>query len=258
MEGKNAHLFVVGTAGSGKTALVHAFSEWLDEKGLDPVTVNLDPGVEHLPYTPDVDVKDWVNVWDVMERYGVGPNGAQILSADLIALKIGEIQEALGAFPSDYIIIDTPGQMELFAYRQSSRVLLESFGISNSMIAFLFDPVLCASPAGFVSLLMLSSSIQFRFPTSFLNVLSKSDMLEDDMLDSVLNWSDDPHLLYDDLLTSNSDLQKELNIELFRALESIGLAGSLLPISSKTYAGMDDLYNAIQQTFYASEDLEPD
>lgn len=258
MEGRSAHLFVVGTAGSGKTALVHAFSEWLDEKGLDSVTVNLDPGVEHLPYSPEVDVREWINVWDVMERYGVGPNGAQILSADLIALKIGEIQKAIEAFPSDYIIIDTPGQMELFAYRQSSMVFLESFGITNSMISFLFDPVLCASPSGFISLLMLSSSIQFRFPASFFNVLSKSDLLDEEKLNSVLEWSNNPHSLYDDLLASDSSIQRELSIEFFRALEGIGLAGSLLPASSKTYDGMDDIYNEIQRVFYAGEDFEPD
>jgi GTPase SAR1 family protein len=69
---KQINIFFLGTAGSGKTALTQAFNEWLKERGLDVIVVNLDPGVELTPYSPDIDVRDWVNVGDVMESRPYG------------------------------------------------------------------------------------------------------------------------------------------------------------------------------------------
>ncbi|MCJ2520465.1 MAG: ATP/GTP-binding protein, partial [Candidatus Thermoplasmatota archaeon] len=37
-------LYVVGTAGSGKSTLVRANNEWSNLQGYDSVIVNLDPG----------------------------------------------------------------------------------------------------------------------------------------------------------------------------------------------------------------------
>ena len=78
-------LFIIGTAGSGKSLLTASFTKWLKMDGQDVVTVNLDPGVLTLPYTPDVDVRNYVRVEEIMEKYMLGPNGALVMAADLIA-----------------------------------------------------------------------------------------------------------------------------------------------------------------------------
>jgi GTPase SAR1 family protein len=255
---QQVNIFFVGTAGSGKTALTQAFHEWLKERGIDVVVVNLDPGVELLPYVPEIDVREWVNVGEVMKKYGVGPNGAQILSADLIAVKFREIKELLDGFKAQYVLFDTPGQMELFAFRQASKVVLETLGESNSVISFLFDSVLSSTPSGFVSLLLLSASIQFRFTTPFLNILSKADLLAEDKLEEAVEWSRDFSSLHGALLSEQHEMLNEANIEFSRALEALGTVSGVLPVSSKTYRGMEDVYNAVQQTFFAGEDATPD
>jgi ribosomal protein S18 acetylase RimI-like enzyme len=33
---------------------------------LDAITVNLDPGAENLPYEPDVDIRDWISLEEVI------------------------------------------------------------------------------------------------------------------------------------------------------------------------------------------------
>ncbi|GBE18290.1 MAG TPA: GTPase [Euryarchaeota archaeon] len=258
MEQDQINIFFIGTAGSGKTALTQAFHEWLKERGLDVIVVNLDPGVELLPYAPEIDVREWITTRDVMEKYGVGPNGAQILSADLLAVQFREIQDLLEEQRAQYVLFDTPGQIELFAYRQASKVVLESVGEQNSIISFLFDPVLSSTPSGFVSLLMLSASIQFRFQTPFLNLLSKSDLLGKEKVEDTLEWASDLSVLYDALLAETHTMQNEANIEFFRALEGMGSASGLTPVSAKTYVGLEDLYTSIQQTFFAGEDNMPD
>ena len=97
-------LYFVGAAGSGKSSLTNGFKLWMDRMGYDTATINLDPGVEHLPYAPDIDVREWFALSDVMEEYGLGPNGAQILAADMIALRTEEMREMVEEINSDYIL----------------------------------------------------------------------------------------------------------------------------------------------------------
>src|SRR5439155_986757 len=70
------NLYFLGTAGSGKSTMVYAFQLWMNSQGLDCVTVNLDPGAESLQYSPDLDVRDYVNLSEIMEEQDLGPNGA--------------------------------------------------------------------------------------------------------------------------------------------------------------------------------------
>lgn len=99
--------FVIGTAGSGKSLLTASLNEWLKIGKQKTATVNLDPGVLTLPYVPDIDVRSYINVNELVEKYRLGPNGALLLAADLIAelaQRLGEIQD----LKSDVVIIDTP------------------------------------------------------------------------------------------------------------------------------------------------------
>ena len=79
-------IFIIGTAGSGKSLLTSAFSDWLRMKRQHVISVNLDPGVRHLPYAPDVDVREHISLDELMERYMLGPNGGLVLASDLIAI----------------------------------------------------------------------------------------------------------------------------------------------------------------------------
>src|SRR3990170_2202670 len=171
------NLYLLGTAGSGKTTLTHAFQTWMQSLGLDSITVNLDPGVEDLPYEPDVDVRDWIRLDEIMAQRGLGPNGAQIVAADLLALNANEIAEVLGKFETNYVLIDTPGQMELFTFRESARVVIDTFGREDSALVYLNDPALVKQPSGLVSSMLLVATTQFRHALPFINVLSKSDLL---------------------------------------------------------------------------------
>lgn len=248
-------IYFVGTAGSGKTRLTDAFYLWMQQQGFDAITVNLDPGAEQIPYPVDVDIRDWIGLSEVMDKYGVGPNGAQIIAADLLVLNIGEVKEALEEFKSQYVLIDTPGQMELFTLRSSSKFVVETLG-KNSLIAFLFDPALAKTVEGFVSLLLLSAMTQFRFDVPLANILAKADLLSRGELDEILSWSSNSMKLHEALLRRPA--QAQLSFEFFKALEEIAAFKSMIPISSETMQGMEDLYTIAQQVFAGGEDLSKD
>ena len=251
------NIYFVGTAGSGKSSLVSAYKEWLDHNGIDAITVNLDPGAESLPYVPDADIREWIDLREVMDEYALGPNGAQVVCADLMAMNIDKLTDVLGTYKTNYALIDTPGQLELFAFRRSSNVTAEALGRERSMIVFLADPMLCKTSNGFISVMMLSSIVQFRLQMPMINVLSKSDLLKDDELNKLLSWFTDPDALYGDMLDNDSDPQTVIGMELFKALENMGMFGDIRSVSSNDSAGMEELYAAAQQCFFGGDDADP-
>lgn len=251
-------IYFIGTAGSGKSTMVHAFRQWMDLQGLDCISVNLDPGAELLPYPAEVDIRDWIRLSNVMEEYGLGPNGAQIVSSDLMALNISEWAPIIDDFKTDYVLIDTPGQMELFTFRQSSELIIDQLGRQDSFLVFLSDPQLCKTPNGYVSSLMLCALTHFRFSIPILNVLSKSDLLSDAEIEMILEWSASPELLNSSLAERGFSTQSMINLEFLHAMENIGMYREITPVSSQQLTGMEDIYNAVQQSFMGGEDLAPD
>jgi len=254
MAAKN--LYFAGTAGCGKSTLTNAFQLWLQNEGYDAITVNLDPGVETLLYVPDVDVRDWIRLSEVMAEHGLGPNGAQVVAADMIALNIKEIVDVIAGFNTDYVLIDTPGQLELFTFRQSSRHIVEEIGLESSAVAFLFDPTLAKSPNGYVSSLLLSATVHFRLPIPHLALLAKADMLSDAERARILQWGEDYYSLLNALTDESVDAQSQISVEFLQALETVGAGRSVMPVSSDTGEGMADIYSACQAIFEGGEDID--
>jgi GTPase SAR1 family protein len=249
-------IYFTGTAGAGKTSLVQAFQGWLDTQGIDVVTVNLDPGSEAGSFEPDVDIKDWIRLSQVMQEYGLGPNGAQVAAADMIALKIFEVKQSLDGFRSQYVLIDTPGQFELFAFRESSKAIVDALSGDRSLIAFLFDPALARKASGFVSLRMLSATVEFRFRLPMLNLLTKTDVLPPEQLEEVLRWGDEPMTLYDAVGQELPTPDVQLSTELFRAMETMAPQTALVPTSATDQKGMNVLYEAVERAFSGGSDEE--
>ncbi len=252
----NAVLFVLGPAGSGKSTFSGSFQEWMRSNGYDAITVNLDPGAEILPYEPDVDVRNYIQLQEIMDDYGLGPNGAQILAADLIANQLDDIKGEIDDYETDYVIVDTPGQLELFAFRTSSEFLLEHLSEKRGFIAFLMDPMVTISPSGYVSLLTLSASVFFRFYTPFLNVINKIDLLGDTDISKLKLWSSDPETLYDDLRDEKPSMNNIYLLEALKSIQSIGTSNKPLFCSSKELKGLEEIYSNIQMVYSGGEDLE--
>lgn len=251
-------IYVVGTAGSGKSRFTAGLVRWLKERGLDATTVNLDPGAEALPYAPDVDIRDWIRLADVMDQYELGPNGAQVMAADLIALRLGDLSEAISQFRAPYVIVDTPGQTELFVFRESGRITMEILAPGRSLIVFLVDPFLARRPSSYVSLAMLSATTSFRFGVPLLNALGKSDLLKPEELDRLQAWAATPETLEDALLAEKPDLYTQMTTDAFRILDSMGTFTRSVTVSSETLEGMDDVYGYVQEVFSGGEDLKSD
>lgn len=209
-----------------------------------------------LLYTPDVDVRDWISLTEVMKDTGLGPNGAQIAAADMLALNIKEVAQVVEGYDTDFVLIDTPGQLELFTFRQSSKVVIEELSGERAMLVYLYDPALAKTANGFVSSLMLSASVHFRMPYPMLPVLAKADLLQDHERERILLWGKDFYALFNALLDESIDSQTQINAEFLQALETVGAGRSLIPVSAEADEGMEDIYSAAQEVFEGGEDIE--
>ncbi|HIJ00183.1 MAG TPA: GTPase [Candidatus Methanomethylophilaceae archaeon] len=248
------NVYFIGTAGSGKSTLVRAFRDWLDSRDLECTVINLDPGADAVPYEADIDIREWIHLNDVMTEYSLGPNGAQIVCADLMAVNADKLIEALNQYPSRINLIDTPGQFELFTFRQSSSVIIDALGRERSVLVFLADPTLSRTPNGFVSNTMLCALTQFRFSLPLINMLSKSDMLSEEEVETLRAWSLNPDALYGALLDDDIDSQTIMGLELFKAMENVGVYRELIPVSGELMYGLEDLYNQLQMLFMGGDD----
>lgn len=246
-------VFVIGTAGSGKSLLTSAFSEWLNMAKQDVATINLDPGVVALPYTPDLDVRDYVNMTSLMEEYRLGPNGALILAADLIAEKMETLSRETEELNADLVLVDTPGQMELFAFRASGQYIAEELTKEPKAIVYLFDPVFSLSPINYVSNLFLSAAVYNRFLMPQVHVLSKSDLLPQEKVDSIVDWSSNPKMLEMNIEKKLKGTQRLLSRDIMHAIYRLGLRFPLIPVSAKTNDGMTNL-NAMLERIFAGGD----
>jgi GTPase SAR1 family protein len=133
-------VFIVGMAGSGKSTLTASYLEWLRDADQDVIAANLDPGATALPYNPDIDARNYVDIQKLMLDYKLGPNGALIMASDLLADHLEEIRKEIEDANPDLVLIDTPGQIELFAFREGGRFIARELTQENRAVIYLMDP----------------------------------------------------------------------------------------------------------------------
>ena len=247
-------IFVTGTAGSGKSMLTSKILEYYQKNGVFASALNLDPGVESLPYRPDVDVRDYVDIVQIMQQYDLGPNGSMIMANDLIASKIDDIQNEIHGVNPDYLIVDTPGQIELFAYRASGPFFIQNIDASEKTNIFLYDGTMIVSPSNFISISLLATSIKLRLGLPTINVMTKTDLIPD-KIDQVLKWSSDPISLEEELKTLEGETYS-LATDILRTLNIGEFAGDLIPISNLTGEGMVNLQATLSRIINLGEEVE--
>ena len=248
-------IFVSGTAGSGKSLLSSKLYDYYTKNGAFTAVLNLDPGVENLPYSCDVDVRDFVDIVSIMQQYDLGPNGALVMAADLIASKIDDIQNEVNRVNPDYLIVDTPGQIELFAYRSSGRFLIDNITSEEKTSVFLFDGALITTPVNFVSIALLATSIKLRLNLPTINVLTKRDLIED-KLNQIMRWSTNLPSLENAIAKDADGDTYSLTTNILRGLNLSGFAQGLIPVSNVTGEGMVNLESALSRTINFGEEVE--
>jgi len=207
----------------------------------------LDPGALILPYSPDVDVRNYVDIEKLMEEYRLGPNGALVMAADLIADETEKLSREIEELRSDIVLVDTSGQMELFAFRASGPYIANELTKEPKAIVYLFDSVFSINPLNYVSNLYLSAAVYNRFLLPQLHVLSKTDLLPKEEVNKIVDWSVNPRALEDSIDQKLEGTKRLLTVNIMRAIYKIGLEFLLYPVSAKTNEGILNFNTAIER-----------
>ncbi len=236
-------IFVVGTAGSGKSTLTSSFSDWLRDQEQSTLLVNLDPAASSLPYEPDVDIRDYVDYERIMVTRRLGPNAALIASVREAARYVEEVAEDVDSFNADFVIVDTPGQLELFAFREEGKILSENIGGGRRKVMFfILDPMFCATTKNFVASMFLAASIYLSFGLPMIQVLNKIDAVPRDYVDRIERWSESIDALIVDAENKLKGGLIILSREVAQAVHDIVSSLPIIPASSVTMEGFPELH----------------
>ncbi|KAE8157619.1 hypothetical protein BDV40DRAFT_277861 [Aspergillus tamarii] len=178
----------VGMAGSGKTTFMQRINSYLHSQKKIPYVLNLDPAVYSVPFESNIDIRDSINYKEVMKQYNLGPNGGILTSLNLFATKVDQIIALLEkrtapnpsnptAKPIEHILVDTPGQIEVFVWSASGSILLETLASSfPTVIAYVIDTPRASSTSTFMSNMLYACSILYKTKLPMILVFNKTDV----------------------------------------------------------------------------------
>lgn len=246
--------YVIGPAGSGKSTLVAQLKNYISmrDSEITVIAINLDPGALDLKFNPEIDIRDYITLDEVMRKYNLGPNGGMVLASDLMINFIDDIKYEIGQYQPDWVLIDTAGQLELFAFREVGPIIASSLGFGDVQrsTTFLFDSNMVKRPNGFISTLLLAASVQYRFINiPQINALSKIDLLDDDLIDMILEWSTDFQKLSEATNEREKGLIRELSLLISEVFSQLGSTSELIPITTLREDGLEILFGTLQRIF---------
>ncbi|BFZ59514.1 hypothetical protein YB2330_000525 [Saitoella coloradoensis] len=178
-EKQPAVILVIGMAGSGKTTFLQRLNAHLHSKKQPPYILNLDPAVRNVPYGANIDIRDTVDYREVMKQYNLGPNGGILTSLNLFTTKFDQVLGLVNkrAASVDHILLDTPGQIEIFTWSASGSIITDALASQYpTMIAYIIDTPRTQSPATFMSNMLYACSILYKTKLPMVLVFNKCDV----------------------------------------------------------------------------------
>ena len=155
----------------------------------------------------------------------------------------------------DYLIVDTPGQIELFAYRSSGRFIVDNLTSDEKTSIFLFDGSIITTPTNFVSIALLATSIRLRLNLPTINAITKTDVI-DTQLKDILQWSTNLNTLENAISKDTDGETYTLTTSILRGLNLGGFAQGLIPISNLTGEGIVNIESALSRILNLGEEVE--
>lgn len=245
----------------------------LHEKKTPPYVINLDPAVRSVPFESNIDIRDSVNYQEVMKSYNLGPNGGILTSLNLFATKIDQIITLLekrtlpdpaqpAKKPIEHILVDTPGQIEVFVWSASGSILLDSLASSfPTVVAYIIDTPRTASTSTFMSNMLYACSILYKTKLPMILVFNKTDVKDAEF---AKEWMTDFEAFQESLrqeeeegsfggveggvgVGGGSGYMGSLLNSMSLMLEEFYSHLSVVGVSSMTGDGIDEFFEAVQE-----------
>nr|XP_029147027.1 GPN-loop GTPase QQT2 [Arachis hypogaea] len=174
-------IIVVGMTGTGKTTFLHRLVCHTQMSNIRGYVVNLDPAIMTLPFAANIDIRDTVKYKEVMKQFNLGPNGGILTSLNLFATKFDEVVSVIErrADQLDYVLVDTPGQIEIFTWSASGAIITEAFASTfPTVVTYVVDTPRSENPTTFMSNMLYACSILYRTRLPLILAFNKVDVAQ--------------------------------------------------------------------------------
>lgn len=237
------NVIVLGPAGCGKSLLTKELGEYLQKRDYSVRFVNLDPGCLSLPYQCDYDVRKQFTITEIMREEGLGPGGAMTRAME----ELGGTK--MPSYEEDFTLIDTPGQLEVFAFHKCGPQVVSQF--DNPIGIFILDASIGIEDLPAVYLYALATRYRLRIDT--ISAVNKVDLLDDLEARKIGNYLLNPG-------TSKKEIEKagvmsDIYSPVSELLQKIVPAQRIPRISAKNGTGFDELFDIMHEIKCACGDL---
>ena len=126
-----------------------------------------------------------------MREYKLGPNGAILTSLNLFATRFDQVLSLCEKRAGDHshILVDTPGQIEIFTWSASGAIIAEAFAAAfPTVVVYVVDTPRCLHPQTFMSNMLQAVSILYKTRLPVVLALNKADVARPDF---ALEWMED-------------------------------------------------------------------
>eukprot|EP01098_Paradermamoeba_levis_P006898 TRINITY_DN285_c0_g1_i1.p1 TRINITY_DN285_c0_g1~~TRINITY_DN285_c0_g1_i1.p1 ORF type:complete len:291 (-),score=74.53 TRINITY_DN285_c0_g1_i1:231-1103(-) len=259
--GKHAQL-VIGPAGTGKSTYCKTMQTHCETVKRSVHVLNLDPAAENTKYPSSIDIRDLITLEDVMEEFNYGPNGGLIYCMEYLLENVDWLKDELGDFDDDYLIIDCPGQIELYLHLPVMKEIaqvLQDIGYSVCS-CYLIDSHYITDSSKFISAILLSLSSMVQLELPHVNILTKMDLfsrtktIKKSFLEKYLD-PDMEHLIGEMHKDTGAQFYK-LNQAFRNVIEEWNMV-SFLPCDISDSDSLNFLLANIDNAIQYGEDLEP-
>lgn len=229
----------------------------LHSKNRTPFIINLDPAVINLPFETNIDIRDTIDYKSIMKDYSLGPNGAILCALNLFAARFDRVLEAIDeAVKTDeyeYILIDTPGQIEIFTWSASGTIIMESLSATYpTILTYIVDtPRSSEGPATFMSNMLYACSILYKSKLPLVMIFNKCDQVPSERC---LRWMKDAIEFQEDMIeerrtksssgSTTGDYMDSMVQSMSLVLDTFYENLPCASISSITGIGIDEVYAA--------------
>jgi len=179
---------IAGPAGAGKSTFCSSLVTHAHSLGRSIHLFNLDPAAEQFEYEPSIDIRELITLEDVMEEMDLGPNGGLIYCFEYVLPtyfsyllnNLDWLENELGNYDNDYLVIDCPGQIELYTHfpviTKFVSLMQQQFNF-RICATYLLDSHFMDDKAKYFAGVLSAMSAMINLDIPHLNIMTKMDLV---------------------------------------------------------------------------------